>query len=65
MRARRSAAPPILSYTTMCRGENQRRRDIMFEDMAFSTIGIALNIGIMMLASLVYYINRLSREGKD
>lgn len=34
----------------------------MFGDMTFMTIGVSLNITIMVLVILTYYIGRLSRE---
>ena len=40
----------------------ERERAIMFGDMTFMTIGVSLNITIMVLVILTYYIGRLSRE---
>ena len=54
----------LVIYDHLC-DEHVRKGDIMFEDMGFGAIGISLNVGIMMLVSLMYYIRRLSREGKD
>ena len=34
----------------------------MFGDMAFMTIGAVLNITIMVVVILTYYIDRLARE---
>jgi len=37
----------------------------MFGDMTIMTIGVSLNLTIMVLVILTYYIGRLSREGNS